>query len=284
MKLCTSSWSFAYCSLSEAIAITKALGFNACDLGYFHGPSLSKTEVLENTDAYAEYVKRLEIKVPTFYHLFGSDLYDRNLAEPVNLEPNIKDFKKVIRFCQKADIPVVFIIPGMMNPGQTPQEAFAASARALKEMFRLAKDGGIVLSIEPHVHSFLESPALTLKLLHEVEGLKLTLDYSHFVCMGYRQEEIDPLVPHAAHIHLRQAKPGALQTEMNKGTINMGTLLGVLKSNQYKGYIALEAVHQDYMDTLYEDVLSEIIKMRDFCRRYLGMPESGKAAGIKSFG
>jgi sugar phosphate isomerase/epimerase len=279
MKLCTSSWSFSHCTLEEAVAITKALGFQATDLGYFHGPAVDKLQVINDPTGYAGYIRSLGITVPTFYHLFGETLYDRNLADPASLEKNLRDFVKVVEFCRAAEIPVLFIIPGMVNPGQTREQAFEISVRSLQEMLPIARKAGVVLSIEAHVHSYLESPAMVIQVLGEVEGLKLTLDYSHFICLGYRQEEVDALAPYAAHVHLRQARSGVLQAEMSQGTINIGALLGLLNRLQYDGYIALEAVHQEYMDTVHEDVLSEIIKMRNFCLEYTGTrkADSGQA-------
>ena len=76
-------------------------------------------------------------------------------------------------------------------------------------------------------------------------GLKLTLDYGHFVCLGYRQEEIDALAPHAAHVHLRQAKMGALQTKLAKGTINIPAEFATLKEAGFDGHVALEYTHRD---------------------------------------
>ena len=127
----------------------------------------------------------------------------------------------------------------------------------------------MTLTVEPHVHSFTESPALVLDLLGRVPGLKLTLDYAHFVCLGYRQEEIDALAPHAAHVHLRQAKPGFLQTKGHEGTINMEAQLATLRDAGYAGHLSLEYVHQDYMGTLTDDVLTETIRLRDRVRGWL---------------
>jgi sugar phosphate isomerase/epimerase len=281
MKLCTSSWSFPLCSLEESVAITKALGFDATDLGYFHRPALDKAKVLAATAEYAGYIRSLHIAVPTFYHLFGESLYDRNLALADSLDQNAADFRAVVRFCREIGSPVLFVIPGMVNPGQSREDAFQMSARALRTLLPMAREAGIVLAIEPHAHSYLESPALALELLQEVEGLRLIVDYSHFMCLGYRQEEIDALLPYAAHIHLRQARPGVLQAAMGQGTLNLGALLGALKRNGYSGYIAFEAVHQEYMNTMHEDVLSEIILMRDFCREYLGLAAPRERAASK---
>ncbi len=87
--------------------------------------------------------------------------------------------------------------------------------------------------------------------------------------MGYRQEEIDPLAAHAAHVHLRQAGPGVLQSKLLHGTINFLALIASMRQHAYGGYLALEYVHQEYMNTLYEDVLTETVQLRDLVRSSL---------------
>lgn len=133
----------------------------------------------------------------------------------------------------------------------------------------MAQDAGVTLAVEPHVHSYCESPALALALVERAPGLRLVLDYAHFVCLGYRQEEIDPLAPHAAHVHLRQARPGALQAKLAQGTINFAAVIATLRKAGYSGYLAIEYVHQEYMNTLSEDVLTETVQMRDLVRGLL---------------
>jgi sugar phosphate isomerase/epimerase len=207
-----------------------------------------------------------------YYHLFGTTPTERNLADAAARAQNVADFRGVVRFCREAAIPTAMVLPGVVNPGQTRGEALAQSAAALAELVPLAQEAGVVLTVEPHVHSYLESPALVAELLERVPGLRLTLDYAHFICLGYRQEEIDPLAAHAAHIHLRQARPGALQAKLDQGTINFSALLGTLGDLGYGGYLALEYVHQPYMDTVYDDVLTETVRLRDLVRAYAGAP------------
>ena len=178
--------------------------------------------------------------------------------------------RKVAKFCAAAGIASVFVLPGVCNPGQGRAQALAQSAASLAALLPIAEREGVTLTIEPHVHSFLESPALTLELLQKVPGLKLTLDYAHFVCLGHTQDAIDVLAPHAAHVHVRQARPGALQTKLSQGTINMAAMLGTLRDAGYAGWLSVEWVHQDYMDTLYDDVLTETIACRDLLRTWLG--------------
>jgi sugar phosphate isomerase/epimerase len=267
-RLSLTSWSLPACTLKEAAGIGKVLGIGALDVGYFYGPALDKKALLAEPERVADEVKALGVDVPCLYHLFGSTLGDRNLASRESMDENVRDLKQAVRFCARAGVGTIFVLPGVINPGQGRKEALAQSAENLRQLVPIAAEAGVVLTIEPHVHSYLETPTLVLELLDRVPGLKLTVDYGHFVCLGYRQEEIDVLAPHAAHVHLRQARMGELQTKLGKGTINMGAELATLKAAGFKGHIALEYTHQDYMDSLYDDVLTETIQLRDVVRAW----------------
>ena len=268
MKLSVTSWSFPACTLPEVAGIARALGLEAVDVGFFYASALERSRVLEQPEALSSELARLGVGLSNFYHLFGAGLEERNLAQPDHLEQNREDFRKIVRFCQLAGIPSVMVLPGVVNPGQSRADALEVSALSLAALLPIAQEAGVTLVVEPHVHSYLESPALTLALLERVPGLKLALDYAHFVCLGYRQEEIDPLAPFAGHVHLRQARMGVLQAKLAEGTINFPALLGRLREVGYSGYLSLEYVHQDYMGTLYDDVLTETVRLRDLVRRF----------------
>lgn len=268
MKLSLTSWSLPACTLEEAAGIARIIGIGALDLGYFFGPALDKPALLAEPERVAENVLGLGVDLPNLYHLFGDGLADRNLADPGALDRNLADFRQVVRFCRAASIPTVFVLPGIVNRGQSRRDAMRQAAASLARLLPIAEDAGITLTIEPHVHSCLESPAHVLDLIEQVPGLKLTLDYAHFVCLGYRQDEIDSLAPHAAHVHLRQSKSGELQTKLDKGTINIAAELGTLRMAGYRGHLAIEYTVQDYMNSLYDDILSETIRMRDLVRAW----------------
>ena len=48
----------------------------------------------------------------------------------------------------------------------------------------------------------------------------------------------------------------------------MTALFGTLRDAGYQGAMSLEYVHQDYMDTRYDDVLTETISLRDQFRSW----------------
>ncbi|KPP83669.1 MAG: Sugar phosphate isomerase/epimerase [Rhodobacteraceae bacterium HLUCCA08] len=262
MYLSLTAWSLPACTLAEAADISRALGIGALDLGLFYRSALDKARILSDPEGAAQELAALGVKLPNYYHLFGDGLEGRNLARPDAHDDNLADLAQVLRFADAAGIGTVFILPGVVNPGQSRAQAEAAATAALRDMVALAADHATTLCIEPHVHSFAESPAIAQRLV-EATGVKLALDYSHFACLGYRQEEIDPLAPHAAHVHLRQARMGALQTRFAHGTLNFPAMFGTLRDAGYDGALAIEPVHQDYMNTLFEDVLTEIVALRD---------------------
>ena len=267
MHLSLTAWSLPSCTLEEAAGISKTLGIGALDVGLFYRSALDKAEILSDPKAAAERLAPLGVTIPNYYHLFGDGLGGRNLALPGTLDANARDLERVLTFADAASIATVFILPGVVNAGQSRDQAAAVSVESLKGLLDVAKDFRATICIEPHVHSFAESPAMVQRLIDET-GIKLALDYSHFACLGYRQEEVDPLAPHAAHVHLRQARMGALQTKFAEGTLNFPAMFGALRDAGYTGALAIENVHQDYMNTLFEDVLTETIAMRDCYRAW----------------
>lgn len=267
MKLSLTAWSMPECTLEEAAGISKALGIGALDVGLFYRSALDKSLILNDPTAAAAPLAALGVELPNYYHLFGDGLEGQNLALPGTLPQNVADLERVLTFADAANIPTVFVLPGIVNAGQSREDAMKVSTESLIALLDVAKGFKADICIEPHVHSWAESPSLVLKLI-EKTGIKLALDYSHFACLGYRQEEIDPLAPHAIHVHLRQGRMGVLQAKMAEGTLNFPAMFGTLKEAGYTGALAIECVHQSYMNTLFDDVLTETILMRDAFRNW----------------
>ncbi len=259
MKLAVTSWSFPACTLNEAWGIAQALGFQAMDLGLLHGAALDRVRIITDPEGAAADLGG--ITVSNLYWLFGADIVENAVSDPAARARNNAEFAQVCRFAKAAGCPSVFVLPGVTGPG-----AFDAAVAGLRGLVAVALAHGILLTVEPHVGGLLASPADTLRMLAAVPGLKLALDYAHFTCMGFRQDEIDVLAPHAGHVHMRQARPGALQAKWGEGVLDFTAMVGVLRDAGYTGYLAVEYVHQAYMNTLFDDVLTETVRMRDHLR------------------
>lgn len=262
MQLSLTSWSFPALTLDEAAAVSRVLSIGALDVSTKGRPGLDKAQILADPDAAADRVTTLGVRVPNYYHHFGDNLADRNLALPGTIDANARDLEKVLAFADAADIATVFFLPGIVNPGQSRRQAMEVSATSITALLDVSRDFAAEICVEPIIRSYAESPSIVRDLVDRT-GIRLALDYSHLVCLGYRQEEIDPLCAHAAHIHLRQARMGRLQEKFARGSINFPALFGTLRDTGYTGALAIEYVHQEFLGANTDDVMTETVTMRD---------------------
>ncbi|WP_027164366.1 sugar phosphate isomerase/epimerase family protein [Mesorhizobium sp. WSM3224] len=269
MRLSVTSWSFPQLTLDEVGGLARVLGIEAIDVGYFYRSALDKARLLREPEAYGEEIRKASpVAVSNLYHLFGNSVAERNLASPAYRRENLTDFQQALKFCVAVGSPTVFILPGVINGAQSRMQALAETVESLKPLLDAAAPTGVSVCVEPHVHSYLESPAMTADMCERAAGVKLAIDYAHFAVSGYRQEEIDALAPWFGHAHLRQARPGALQTKLDEGTLNFPAMFSTFRDAGFSGWLACEYVHQGYFDTVHDDVLTETVKMRDLFRAW----------------
>ncbi len=271
MKLTLTSWSFPRCTLEEAAGIARALGFEALDAGAYPGGHLDRDAILKGAGSEVQRVRSLGLQISNVYYTFGAGFTARplNSPDPQVRHENREDFRRVIEFCAAVACPSVMLLPGVIHAGASKADAIHYCIEACQELLAISQPAGVVIAIEPHVMGLLESPRDALTVVEGAPGLKLALDYAHFITLGYTQAAVDPLCAFTAHVHLRQAKPGFLQTRLEHGTLNFAAMLDALRQAGYNGYLAVEYVHQDYMQTDNVDVISETVKMRDLIRANL---------------
>ncbi|MGB8813406.1 MAG: hypothetical protein WCC57_09485, partial [Paracoccaceae bacterium] len=123
MRLSLTAWSFPACTLPEAAGISKALGIGALDVGLFYRSGLDKALILSDPVAAAAPLSRLGVDIPNYYHLFGDGLEGRNLSLSSAIDHNARDLDQVLRFADAAGISSVFLLPGIVNPGQSRDDA-----------------------------------------------------------------------------------------------------------------------------------------------------------------
>jgi sugar phosphate isomerase/epimerase len=277
LSLCT--WGMGSLSREEAAAVALALDFDGVDVGSIGFVGAAKKRFVEAPLEIAAELRDLPLPVANFFYFFGGDVrVDRNLADPASHPDNEADLVEVLRLCEAAAIPSLTLSPGIFNPGQSSAEALAASAEFLRRAVGLGAGRGIALMVEPGVQTIAETPAAVAGLLEMVPGLGLVLDYSHFVCLGHRQEEIDILLPRADHIHLRQARPGRLQERLASfsGTINFALLFARLRECGYAGWCATEL--GEHLEARV-DVLAETVALRDMFRTHMSDLEETETGG-----
>ena len=275
MKLAGAAWAYVGASLPESAAILQALGVQAMDLIAAPGALLDSREIERDPQGQARRVTEAGLPLSNLLYVFGDGFDDRplNSVDDTVRAANLDTFKRVLQFCTAASIPSVLVLPGVDQMGISHEEAMELSAAAMNELAALAAAENVLLLFEPHVESVLESPFDTLAFLQRNPALKIVLDYSHFVAQGYQPIDVDPLVPYAVHVHLRQACRGKLQARWDDGVIDFPAVVELFKRAGYSGYLTLEYEHDPWMDCDQVDVMTETIRMRDVVRPLLKASE-----------
>ncbi|MEO8606485.1 MAG: sugar phosphate isomerase/epimerase [Chloroflexota bacterium] len=266
MRLTVTSYSFEAIPLEGALAVVKSMGFKGTDIAGFHNrgkASLEPDAVGQNPQHYADYLKRLmdtyELLVFDYFVQFGSSTDERALTDPnpAVVEQNIQSIKGIAQFCKTLAIPSVTVLPGVDDPSRTLEQNLELAGKGLKRYVEICGEYGVTVCFEPHMGSVVAKPELALNLIERAPGVKLALDYTHFVLQYIPLERIHPLLPHAGNFHIRPARPGKLQTRWIENTIDYFDIINRLKALKYEHCMAIEYVCQDWYDGFQLDTLSE---------------------------
>jgi sugar phosphate isomerase/epimerase len=161
----------------------------------------------------------------------------------------------------------VTTLPGVYFDGEKPHDGWQRACDELAWRVAQAKQQCIMFSIEAHVGSLVPNPKAALRLLCDVPGLTLTLDYTHFIRAGLPDRAAEPLMAYASHFHARGACKGRLQAAFTQNTIDYARVLSAMRKCKYPGYVGVEYVWVDWEHCNEVDNLSETIQLRDFLRR-----------------
>jgi sugar phosphate isomerase/epimerase len=121
---------------------------------------------------------------------------------------------------------------------------------------------GVEVRIEPHAGSIAPVPELTSRLCGDVPGLRLTLDVSHSELQSVTLDRTLTLVPLAGHLHVRAAKPGAIQVGWKDNETDFAVLVAALRSQGYPGAYCVEYVPMPKWRCDEVDIVTEALAMR----------------------
>jgi sugar phosphate isomerase/epimerase len=161
------------------------------------------------------------------------------------------------------------ILPGIDHLKRSLAENLAVSIDYLRKAVAIASEYGIVLRFEPHMSSIADTPELALQLVEAVPGLKVALDYAHFMLQYIPVERIHALIPHAGLIHVRQTRYGKLQVAHSEGIIDYPNIISRLKAIGYEGALVCEYVCADWFEVNRNDTLYETSVAREMLLPYI---------------
>jgi len=182
-------------------------------------------------------------------------------------------FAAFLRFARRVGSPGMTILPGLVFGGESWEAVFDRSVEGLKRRLELARSHDLRLSVEPHIvstspysGSIVDTPERVQRLVDAVPDLELTLDYGHFNVQGIPDREVEPLIAHARHFHMRGGARGLVQTRFEDNVTDFGRVLDRMADSGYDGWVEIEYVHDARPGCSNCDNIQEIRKFRDFVR------------------
>jgi sugar phosphate isomerase/epimerase len=267
LKLACSDHSFPLLPHAAMIPLTAALGFDAVDLGVIGEESqlkpadMSSATVAENLAAEAKAAGLAVSDLLLVPHL-DFNVLAVNHPDPDEREKSRRLFTETLDFVSRAGGTGVSVLAGATWPDESEEESMKRDADELRWRDEAAKAKGLGFSIEANMGSIATTPAAATALV-EAAGIQLTLDYTHFVAQGIDESEIDPLLPHARHLHARGGRLGRLQCSAAQSTIDYTRIANLLLDQGFDGYVATEFAWLEYEGMNDTDNLSETIMLRD---------------------
>jgi sugar phosphate isomerase/epimerase len=265
-RISCSEYSFpAVPGQSERIGIVRLLGFELVDLALF----LTDGAALVADPAAIAAGLRGALDE---HELASEDLFLAVGDTVEEIAPNQRDhalrdqrrreFSAAVRVASELRIRGLTILPGV-TWAEDPAASWAVCVEELSWRVEEAAALGVELRIEPHAGSIAPVPELTARLCGEVDKLRLTLDLSHFELQSVTLDRMLTLIPLAGHLHVRAAKPGAIQVRWRDNETDLAAVVDALRSAGYDGAYCVEYIPMPKWRCDELDVVTEVLATRD---------------------
>ena len=274
LSLACADFTFPLLPHDRVLDLIALLDFEGVDIGLFEGRShlWPSREFKQGARAGARLGRKLAdrgLRCADVFLQMAPDFvpYAINHPEPARRRRARDWFLRTLDYAQAAGARHVTTLPGVNFEKAKPQDSWSRCCAELAWRVEQAVQNKIIFGIEAHVGSLATNPPAAQRLVRDVPGLTLTLDYTHFTRCGLPDKTVEPLVQHASHFHARGARKGRLQAAFKQNTIDYARVLQMMQQTHYRGYIGVEYVWIEWEHCNEVDNLSETIQMRDFLRR-----------------
>ena len=271
IKLSCADFTFPLLPHDKVLDLVAMLGCEGVDIGMFTGRSHIQAETVfsqleKNARLLHQKVDDRGLEIADLYLQLDNDLTKVAINHPdTQIRIKVREqFLKFIEYAQYAEAEHITCLPGMSFPDyESSKTSLQRSYEELNWRIEQVSKTTLAFSVEAHVGSPYTKPEDVVTLVQSVPGLKLTLDYTHFIRNGYTQQETDILLPYANHFHARGARPGKLQSSLAENVIEYEKIVQLLQTSEYSGWIGLEYLWIQWEQCNQVDTLSETILLRD---------------------
>jgi sugar phosphate isomerase/epimerase len=273
-RLASADFTFPLLSHDKVLDLISALELNGIDIGLFEGrshlwPSREYKELARSAKVLRDKLSDRGLAPADVFLQLDPDFvpYAINQPDSGRRQHAREQFLRTLEYASEIGSPHVTTLPGVyFGKDEAAADSWQRSQDELAWRVEQAKAHNIIFSVEAHVGSLAPNPRDAERMVGGVEGLTLTLDYTHFTRIGLADAEIEPLVQYASHFHVRGARKDRLQASFKDNAIDYAQVLKAMRNCGYNGYLGIEYVWIDWEHCNESDNLSETILFRDFLR------------------
>ena len=154
----------------------------------------------------------------------------------------------------------VLIVPAVVKPDVTYEEAWERSAESIRKILPKAEDRGVVLAVENVWNKFLLSPIEFADYVDEFDSefVAAYFDVGNIAAYGYPQHWIRTLGDRIAGVHVKGFDANAHQfVQLCTGTIDWPAVMAAFRDVGYDGYLTAEQAGETGDDAV------DIVKISD---------------------
>jgi len=145
-------------------------------------------------------------------------------SDPAVVKKSLDGMKTSLHNAKLWGAAAVLLVPGVVNPETSYQDAWIRSQKNIRTLVPLAEDLKVIIAIEEVWNKFLLSPLEMAKYVDEFKSpwVKSYFDVGNVVFYGYPQDWIHTLGKRIAKVHLKDFKMGKGWSPVTAEFVNLG--------------------------------------------------------------
>ena len=247
-------------SLDEALGEIAGLGFQHTDVICIESwGHVVPARLAEDYDAVSATVEAMLARHDLKATALNAALPHPYLRDDASCAARRDQADALARLAVRLDAKVVSYYPGHKPHGSDPGTKVDEIIVTAGELAAVGREHGLTFVPEPHFATPLEDLDAVRRLLAASADLAVVYDPSHWAMQEIDLRETEFMLDRSAHVHLRDAAPGKMQTVFGAGAVDFDWLLDALAERAYAGHLAIE-----YLPNLEGgDVRDQLRRLRD---------------------
>jgi hexulose-6-phosphate isomerase len=213
----------------------------AVDVG-FEGIEMQTITDQKEAEQIKEASEKVKLRIHSVMNM-GHWEWPFSSPNPDDVKKSVERMEISLRNAKLWGADTVLLVPGVVRPDTTIPQAWQRSQPHIKKLIPLAKELGVVISIEPVWNKFLLTPYDTAKYVDEFKSpwVKAYFDVGNVVMYGFPQEWIRHLGKRINKFHLKDFDTRTRQfVPLREGSIDWKEVRKAIGEIAFSGYLTVE--------------------------------------------